>query len=146
MFDKLLQWTGLKAKKRPRPDAPPTQPRADKARPLHVTDADFDSVIMGSEQLAVVDFWADWCGPCHRMSPHIGFLAEEYAGRVVVAKLDVDENPTIPARYNILGIPTVIFFQNGQVVDRHTGVLTIDGLSERVEKILKAQSSSLPIS
>lgn len=122
------------------------RPRASKARPIHVTDADFDSLILGSAQLAVVDFWADWCGPCHQMSPHIGFLAEEYAGRVVVAKLDVDENPTTPARYNILGIPTVIFFQNGQVVDRHTGVLTIEGLSERVEKIVKAQSSNLPIS
>jgi len=134
MFDRLLHMTGLKAKKTPRPAAP--QPSTVKARPIHVTDADFDERILGSEQLAVVDFWADWCGPCHQMSPHIGFLAEEYAGRIVVAKLDVDENPTTPARYNILGIPTVIFFRNGEEVDRHTGVLTIDGLSERVEKIL----------
>lgn len=134
MFDQLLQWTGLKAKRTPRPAT--SQPTVVKARPLHVTDADFDDLILGSKQLAVVDFWAEWCGPCHQMSPHIGFLAEEYAGRVVVAKLDVDENPTTPARYNILGIPTVIFFHNGEVVDRHTGVLTIDGLSERVEKII----------
>ena len=123
MFDQLLQWTGLKAKKRPRPIT--TSPATAKARPIHVTDADFDERILGSEQLAVVDFWADWCGPCHQMSP-----------RIVVAKLDVDENPITPARYNILGIPTVIFFRNGEAVDRHTGVLTIDGLSERVEKIL----------
>ncbi|RLT44764.1 MAG: thioredoxin [Chloroflexi bacterium] len=135
MFDRLLQWTGLKAKKTPRPVT--SQPATVKARPIHVTDDDFASVILGSEQLTVVDFWADWCGPCHQMSPHIGFLAEEYAGRVVVAKLDVDENPTTPARYHILGIPTVIFFQNGEAVDRHTGVLTIDGLSERVEKLLR---------
>ena len=134
MFDQLLQWTGLKAKKTPRPIT--TSPATAKARPIHVTDADFDERILGSEQLAVVDFWADWCGPCHQMSPHIGFLAEEYAGRIVVAKLDVDENPITPARYDILGIPTVIFFRNGEAVDRHTGVLTIDGLSERVEKIL----------
>ena len=135
MFDQFLQWTGLRAKKTPRPAA--SQPTAIKARPIHVTDADFDDLILGSEQLAVVDFWADWCGPCHQMSPHIGFLAEAYAGRVVVAKLDVDENPTTPARYHILGIPTVIFFRNGEVVDRHTGVLTIDGLSERVDRLLR---------
>ena len=135
MFDQFLQWTVLKAKKTPRPAA--SQPTAIKARPIHVTDADFDDLILGSEQLAVVDFWADWCGPCHQMSPHIGFLAEAYAGRVVVAKLDVDENPTTPARYHILGIPTVIFFRNGEVVDRHTGVLTIDGLSERVDRLLR---------
>lgn len=134
MLDKFLQMAGLKAKRTPRPVTP--QPSAVKARPIHVTDADFDERVLGSEQLAVVDFWADWCGPCHQMSPHIGFLAEEYAGRIVVAKLDVDENPITPARYHILGIPTVIFFQDGEVVDRHTGVLTIDGLSERVEKIL----------
>lgn len=137
MFDRLLQMAGLKAKKLPRPDAQPPQPRSVKARPLHVTDDDFDARVLGSEKLAVVDFWADWCGPCHQMSPHIGFLAEEYGERIVVAKLDVDENPTTPARYNILGIPTVIFFQNGEVVDRHTGVLTIDGLSERVDKLLR---------
>ena len=135
MFDQLLQWTGLKAKKTPRPAT--AQLATVKARPIHVTDADFEQVILSSEQLAVVDFWADWCGPCHQISPHIGFLAEEYAGRIVVAKLDVDENPTTPARYHILGIPTVIFFRNGEVVDRHTGVLTIDGLSERVEKLLR---------
>ncbi len=135
MFDRLLQLTGLKAKKTPRPVT--AQPGAVKARPIHVTDDDFAAVILSSTQLAVVDFWADWCGPCHQMSPHIGFLAEEYAGWVVVAKLDVDENPTTPARYNILGIPTVIFFRNGEVVDRHTGVLTIKGLSERVEKLLE---------
>lgn len=134
MLDRLLQLTGLKAKRRPHPVT--TQPGAVKARPIHVTDADFNARILGSEQLAVVDFWADWCGPCHPMSPHIGFLAEEYAGRIVVAKLDVDENPTTPARYNILGIPTVIFFRNGEAVDCHTGVLTIDGLSERVERIV----------
>ncbi len=134
MIGKILELTGLKAKKRQRPVT--ASPAVAKTRPIHVTDADFDSVILGSDQLAVVDFWADWCGPCHRMSPHIGFLAEEYAGRVVVAKVDVDENPTTPARYNILGIPTVIFYRDGEVVDRHTGVLTIDGLSERVDKLL----------
>ncbi|MFZ1756829.1 MAG: thioredoxin [Caldilineaceae bacterium] len=136
MLDRFLQIAGLKVKKTPRPAT--SQPAVAKARPVHVTDADFDERILGSEQLAVVDFWADWCGPCHQMSPHIGFLAEEYASRIVVAKLDVDENPTTPARYNILGIPTVIFFRNGEAVDRHTGVLTIDGLSERVEKLLRA--------
>ncbi len=136
MLNQLLQWTGLKAKKIARPAT--AQPSVAAARPIHVTDADFDERILGSEQLAVIDFWADWCGPCHQMSPHIGFLAEEYAGRIVVAKLDVDENPTIPARYHILGIPTVIFFQNGEVVDRHTGVLTIDGLSERVDRLLRS--------
>jgi len=137
MFDRLLQFAGLKAAKTERPATAPPAAATKKARPIHVTDSDFESVILGNEQLAVVDFWAEWCGPCHLMSPHIGFLAEEYAERIVVAKLDVTENPIIPARYNILGIPTVIFFLNGEEVDRHTGVLTIDGLSERVEKLLR---------
>lgn len=137
MIERLLQVAGLKAKKTPRPVTQPSQPRAAKARPRHITDADFDAVVLGSEKPAVVDFWAEWCGPCHQMSPHIGFLAEEYGERIVVAKLDVDENPTTPARYNILGIPTVIFFRNGTEVDRHTGVLTVEKMSERVEKILE---------
>ena len=80
MFDRLLQWTGLKAKKTLRPAS--TRPATTKARPIHVTDTDFDARILGNEKLVVVDFWADWCGPCHQMSPHIGFLAEAYSGRL----------------------------------------------------------------
>lgn len=136
MIDRLLQVTGLKAKKTPRPVTQPSQPRAATARPRHVTDDDFDAVVLGGEKLAVVDFWAEWCIPCQIMSPHIGFLAEEYGERIVVAKLDVEENPITPVRYNILGLPTVIFFRNGEEVDRHTGMLNVEDLSERVEKLL----------
>lgn len=140
MLDRLLSALGIKKPAKrvatPAADQTPTPSAPAKPRPVHVSDEEFDRVILGSDRLAVVDFWADWCGPCHLMAPHMDFLAEDYGERILVAKLDVDENPTTPARYNIMGIPTVIFFQDGQVVDRHTGVLTVDQLSERVEKLL----------
>ncbi len=139
MLDRLLRALGIRKASGQAPTVSTTieqTPKPPKPRPVHVSDEEFDRVVLGSDRLAVVDFWADWCGPCHLMAPHIDFLAEDYGERILVAKLDVDENPTTPARYNIMGIPTVIFFRDGQVVDRHTGVLTVDQLSERVEKLL----------
>jgi thioredoxin 1 len=129
MLNKLLR--RFRPQKPPLPEAAPMPPQP---RPIHVTDEDFDTVILGSDKLAVVDFWAEWCEPCHAMAVSMHFLAQDYDGRVVVAKVDVEENPVITERYNLMGIPTVIFFRDGAEIDRHTGILNIEELSQRVEK------------
>lgn len=130
MFTKLIQRFRPVQAPLPRPAAPP------KPRPIHVNDDDFEKVILGSDKLAVVDFWAEWCEPCHLMAATIQFLAEDYAGQLIVAKLNVEENPVTPARYNLLGIPTLIFFRNGEEVDRHTGIVSIEQLGRQVEELL----------
>lgn len=141
MFNKILQALGLRHKPAvaPLPMSGPAGAASvaapTGAKPIHVTDAEFQATVLESDKLAVVDFWADWCGPCHRMAPHIDYLAEDFAGRVVVAKLDVDANPQTPGQFKIMGIPTVIFFKNGKEVDRMVGVSSLDKLSKKVEAL-----------
>ncbi len=141
MFTKILQSLGLSHKpaSAPLPMGGPggTAPASASAgaKPIHVGDGDFQATILDSDKLAVVDFWADWCGPCHRMAPNIDYLAEDFADRIVVAKLDVDANPQTPSHYKIMGIPTVIFFKNGKEVDRMVGVSSLDKLSKKVEAL-----------
>ncbi len=91
------------------------------AKPFEVTDETFEEDVLNSEQPVLVDFWATWCGPCRMIAPHVKAIAEEYEGAVRVAKLDVDDNPMTPGRYGIIGIPTVMLFKNGEVVERITG-------------------------
>ncbi|MCS6843106.1 MAG: thioredoxin [Caldilineales bacterium] len=121
--------------KRSNPSAakPSSEP---KVEPIHVTDADFDEVILKSELPAVVDLWADWCGPCHMIAPSVQQLAEAYQGRAVVAKLNVDENPNVPGRYGIMGIPTLLYFKNGKEVDRQVGVTSYANLARKLENLL----------
>ena len=104
--------------------------------PLHVTDADFAQTILQAEMPAVVDLWADWCGPCHMIAPAVNQLAENYAGRAVVAKMNVDENPNTPGRYGIMGIPTLLFFKDGKEVDRQVGVANYAALARKLDRIL----------
>ncbi len=85
------------------------------------TDSNFESDIMKSSELTLVDFWAEWCGPCRLLGPTIEQIADEYAGKIKVFKMNVDENPNTPARFHIRGIPTVIFFKGGQAVDQLVG-------------------------
>jgi len=85
---------------------------------------------------ASVDFWAEWCGPCHMIAPAIETLAREYAGRVKVGKLNVDENPRTPMQFQIRGIPTLIIFRNGQPVDRIVGVQSLPVLRQRLDAVL----------
>jgi len=92
------------------------------AGPVHVNDSDFEQVVLGSDKPAVVDFWAAWCGPCRMIAPFIEDLAKEYADTALVAKMDTDANPMTPTRYQIMGIPTLIFFKDGHEVDRMVGV------------------------
>lgn len=104
--------------------------------PLHVTDADFQQTVLQAGMPAVVDLWAEWCGPCHMIAPAVNQLADNYAGRAVVAKLNVDENPNTPGRYGIMGIPTLLFFKDGKEVDRQVGVTSYGALAKKLDRIL----------
>jgi thioredoxin 2 len=97
-------------------------PLATADTPVTVTDATFDTLVLGATTPVLLDGWADWCGPCHMLAPTIDALARDYAGRVLVAKLDVDANPRTAARYEMRGIPTLLIFDRGQLVDRLVGV------------------------
>jgi len=132
VFDKFLKRIGGK-----RP-APPkaAEPAATPPPTVDVTDADFGTVVAQSPLPAVVDFWADWCEPCHVMSAYVGFLAQEYAGRVLVAALDVDENPETPGRFNVMGLPTLLILQEGQEVDRIVGIMSYEEIKARVDRLL----------
>ena len=87
----------------------------------HVTDANFDEEVLKASGPVLVDFWAQWCGPCKMIAPVLDELAEEYAGKLQICKLDVDANPNTAPKYNVKGIPTLIIFKNGQPVDMKVG-------------------------
>ncbi|MGD0014343.1 MAG: thioredoxin [Bryobacteraceae bacterium] len=90
---------------------------------LTFQDSNFDSEVLGSEIPVLVDFWAEWCGPCKMMAPTVHAIAGEYAGRLKVGKLDVDENGGTAMRYRIQGIPTLLLFKGGRVVDQRVGAV-----------------------
>ncbi|MCA9707749.1 MAG: thioredoxin [Myxococcales bacterium] len=91
------------------------------ASPLHTNTAGFDAHVLASEVPVLVDFWAAWCGPCRAIAPHLEVLAGHFAGRAKVVKVDVDASPELAAQYGIRGIPTLLVFKGGQVVDRLVG-------------------------
>jgi thioredoxin 1 len=102
---------------------------------LAVNDADFDRQILKSELPALVDFWAAWCGPCRAVGPVVEELATEYAGKIRVAKLNVDDNKETPAKYGVRGIPTLMLFKNGEVVDQIVGAVPKDKIKELLDKV-----------
>ena len=91
-------------------------------RVVDVTDGEFDSTVLQSEKPVILDFWADWCQPCKALAPTVDEIAGEYEGTVKVGKLNVDDNPNTATKYGIRGIPTLLFFKGGQVVQQVTGV------------------------
>jgi thioredoxin 1 len=101
---------------------------------LAATDANFDSDVMKSSQLALVDFWAEWCGPCRQLGPTIDALADEYQGKMKVYKMNVDENPATPTRFHVKGIPMLLFLKNGQVVDQLVGNHPKNVIAQAIQK------------
>ncbi len=89
--------------------------------PITVTDATFDENVLKSDTPVLVDFWAAWCGPCRMIAPVLDEIAKEYAGRLTIAKLDYDANPSVPGRYGVLGLPTLLLFKNGEVAAQIVG-------------------------
>jgi thioredoxin 1 len=106
------------------------------AEPLEVTDESFDVEIKQSTIPVLIDFWAVWCGPCRAISPIVSELADEYAGKVKVCKVDVDTAQNIAAEYGIRSIPTLIFMKNGEEVDRIIGVTSKQGIVKKIESSL----------
>jgi thioredoxin 1 len=106
------------------------------AEPLQVSDADFEQEILKSDIPALVDFWAAWCGPCRAIAPVVEELAQDYQGKVKVAKMNVDENAKTPAKYGIRAIPTLIVFQGGQVVEQITGAVSRSIIENALKKAL----------
>jgi len=103
---------------------------------VHVSDADFAQEIEQHEGLAMVDFWATWCGPCQIVAPTVEQLAQEYAGRLKVAKLDVDQSPQTAVKFRVRSIPSILFFKQGQLVDVVVGAVPKSQLTDRIEKHL----------
>ena len=103
---------------------------------LHVTDGNFDEEIVKADIPAMVDFWAEWCGPCKMVGPTVEALAKEYDGKVKIAKMNVDENRETPARFGIRNIPTLILFKDGEVAQTIIGAQTKDHLEEELKKLL----------
>lgn len=103
---------------------------------LDVTTATWDSEVIGSNVPVVVDFWAVWCGPCRMIAPTIEELAKEYAGKIKVCKLNTDENPEIASKYKIMGIPTIMFFNQGQKVDQIVGAVPKPQLKSKMDSML----------
>jgi thioredoxin 1 len=109
-----------------------------------VTDDTFDERVLGCAGLSVVDFWADWCQPCQIMSAHVEHLALEFGRELSVFTVDVDENPQVTQRYDIMGMPTLIFFRNGEVVHRIMGAGRYDALQRLTQDLLKTAASPGP--
>ncbi|WP_046743847.1 thioredoxin [Kordia zhangzhouensis] len=103
---------------------------------LEITDANFEEIVMNSDKPVLVDFWAAWCGPCKMLGPVVEQIAEEYDGKAVVGKMDVDANQQYAAQFGVRNIPTVLMFQNGELVGRQVGVAPKNVYTEAIDKLL----------
>ena len=103
---------------------------------LEVSDATFEQEVLRSEQPVLVDFWAIWCGPCKAIAPIVDGIASTYAGKLKVAKVDVDQNAATPSRYGIRGIPALLFFKGGKVAEQIVGYVPKDTIDKSVIKVL----------
>ena len=100
---------------------------------LEFTDTNFSNEVLESDGVAVIDFWAEWCGPCRMLTPIIEDLHKEYDGKVKVGKLNVDQNPEVSMKYGVRSIPTILIVKNGEVVDKHVGVTTKQALAAKID-------------
>jgi thioredoxin 1 len=102
---------------------------------VHLTDASFDQTLAAHAEPLIVDFWAEWCGPCKAIAPVLEELAQEYAGRLTVAKVNVDEQPALAARFQVRSIPTLLFFKGGRVVDQVVGAVPKAQIKKRMDTV-----------
>lgn len=100
---------------------------------LELTDQNFEEMVLKSDKPVLVDFWAEWCGPCRMVGPFVEEIAKEYEGKAVVGKLNVDHNPNISMQFGIRNIPALLFFKNGQVVDKQIGAVPKNVLAQKLE-------------
>ena len=103
---------------------------------LEVNDQNFDEVVLKSDKPVIVDFWAEWCGPCRMVSPMLDEISKDYKDKVIVVKLDVDNNPGITVRFGIRNIPTVLFFKNGDIADKQVGAVPKNNFITKLEALL----------
>jgi thioredoxin 1 len=101
--------------------------------PVKVTDSNFKTAVLDSKTPVVVDFWAEWCGPCRQIAPSLEELANEYEGKLTIAKVNIDENPQVPMKYGVRGIPTLMIFQHGQVAATKVGALPKTKIKEWID-------------
>jgi len=102
---------------------------------LHVTDAEFEEVVLKSDVPVVLDLWAEWCGPCRMIGPIIEEMSAEYEGKAKMVKMDIDANPATPVKFGVRNIPTVLFFKGGEVVDKQVGAVPKSVFVEKLEKL-----------
>lgn len=104
---------------------------------LEVNDSNFEEIVLQSDRLVLVDFWAEWCGPCRMVAPVIEEISKEYAGKVLVTKCDVDNSPVVASKFGIRNIPTVLFFKNGMVADKQVGAVPKSNFIKKINNLLQ---------
>ena len=103
------------------------------ANAVQLTDSNFEELVIKSDKPVLVDFWAEWCGPCKMIGPFVEEIAKEYEGKAVVGKVDVDSNPAVAAQFGIRSIPTLLFFKGGQIVDKQVGAVPKSVLAQKLD-------------
>lgn len=103
---------------------------------LEATDSNFEELVLQSDKPVIVDFWAEWCGPCRMVGPIVEEIGNDYEGKAITAKLDVDSNPGVTQKYGIRNIPTILFFKNGEVVDKQVGAVPKSAIASKLDALL----------
>jgi thioredoxin 1 len=103
---------------------------------VYVTDASFEADVITNTKPVLVDFWAEWCGPCKMIAPVLSEVADEYSDKITIAKMDVDANTDTPAKFGIRGIPTLLFFKDGEIVDKHVGSASKTQLEDKLKSLI----------
>ncbi|MDG1148131.1 MAG: thioredoxin [Crocinitomicaceae bacterium] len=103
---------------------------------LEITDANFEELVLNSDKPVLVDFWAEWCGPCRMIGPVVEEMSGEYEGRAVIGKVNVDQNPGVSAKFGVRNIPTILFIKNGEVADKTVGAVPKAQLASKLDAIL----------